>query len=50
MKILGIRKKSVADRPTFFFSVESSDLNELKQASKKVQELLGCEYNERWHD
>ena len=51
MKIIGIRNKSVADRPTFFFSVESTDMNELKEARDKVQELLGnVEYVDKWHD
>jgi len=50
MKIIGIRNKSVADRPTFFFSVESTDLNELKEARDKVRDLLGVEYDPKWHD
>lgn len=50
MKIIGIRNKSATKDHMFFFSVESSDLNELKTASRKVQDLLGCEHVPKWHD
>ena len=50
MRIVGIRNKSASSKNVFFFSVESSDMNELKEARDKVKELLGCEYVDKWHD
>jgi hypothetical protein len=49
-KIVGIRTKSVSEKVIYFISVESTDYDELKEASIKVQKLLGWEYEPRWHD
>ena len=50
MKIIGIRNKSASSENTFFFSIESTNMKELKEARDKVKDLLGCEYVDKWHD
>jgi len=50
MRIIGIRNKSTSTDHTFFFSIESNDLNELRIARDKVVELLRCEFVSKWHD
>jgi len=55
LSIIGIRSKSTSNSPTYFFSVESENLNTLKVAEKVVKQSLWvhgleCSFERRYHD
>lgn len=55
LSLIGIRSKSTKNHPTYFFSIESENLDTLKVALAQVKERLetyGYEVNfeERYHD
>lgn len=55
LSIIGIRSKSTKNNPTYFFSIESENVNILKVALEQVRDTLevygyDVSYERRYHD
>jgi len=55
LSLVGIRSKTTTNKPTYFFSIESCDLANLRIARDIVMQSLWvhnmeCDFDRRYHD